>query len=126
LGQGETHSPTMLKEAAELTPQEDGEDNMSWLPYVLFGAGGLCVWLLAGLVAYFFVCRRKGPKIEDFVNKEGCTLGDTEAMDPVGPAGKGPKADLPDTLGDASASRGLVGPGGYGKLPIVEGGLTSI
>jgi len=100
LGQGETHSPTMIREAAAFTPQEDSEDNSSWVPYVLAGAGGLFV--LCGLVALLVVRRRKRPRITDFFNKEGGILCDTEEM------------EIP--AGNVSMSS-VVGPEGYGKLP---------
>jgi len=107
----------MLQEAADLTPQEPGEDTASWVPYLLLGVAGLC--LLCGMIASLFVWRRNTLKRKMW-NEEGSS-DDTKGMDTVAP------------VGDASASRGLVGPGGYGKVPTcvpklaaVEGDLTSI
>jgi len=71
LGQGETHSPTMVREAAVTTPKEDSEDDSSWVPIVLSGVGGIC--LLCGLVA-FFVVRRRSIALADVFNKEGCEI----------------------------------------------------
>jgi len=99
----------MIREAAALTPQEDSEDNSSWVPYVLAGVAG--VFVLCGLVALLVVRRRrKGPRITDFFNKEGGILCDTEGM------------EIPAANGTTS---GVVGPVGYGKLPTASPDASS-
>jgi len=105
LAQGETHSPAMLGNAAANTPQEDGDDNSSWIQYALFGAGGLCI--LCGLGAFLVHRRRKGPSIAEFFNAEEKMDCDTDAMDGM---------DVPAGNTNLGTSTGLIGHGGYGKL----------
>jgi len=94
-----------MSEAAGFTPQEESEDTSSWVPYVLAGAGGVCI--LCGLAAFFVVRRRK----------ERCTFAE------VVEGHEGGGMEVP--AGNATVS-GIVGPWGYSKLPTGSGEMTII
>jgi len=95
----------MLREAAWYGPQEkheeNNEDDSSWVPYVLFSAGG--VLLLCGLGVFLFMRRRKGPAIAKFFEETECG---TDGME-VSP-------------NNQSVPAGMVGHGGYGELPMTS------